>query len=346
MPAVPEHAASIHDALAAVTAEHRWLLSLEPPSVSDVMAYLVQHLRTESPYFVAVEDKQVVGLCEIQRRLRPGTLHVGTLGMALLAPYRGRGVGARLLSACVAEAWAVGMLRVELDVFSDNAPARRLYGRAGFVEEGVRHAVRVVDRRVQDSLIMAKLAPSVANLNAAGAFERFVELAGQATRYRQQSWISDAVIAGDSTIHGRGLFAARSIPAGEIVAVMGGRRLDDAEFSDFQHQHAKYSAAAIAEGQHMVLDDGPLRFGNHSCDPNLWLADDVTIVTRRDVEPKEELTIDYALHTVDPKWTLQCECGAQDCRGVVTGTDWQLRTLQAAYEGHFAPFINERIKTR
>jgi len=46
---------------------------------------------------------------------------------------------------------------------------------------------------------------------------------------------------------------------------------------------------------------------------------------------------------LDPGWTLRCECHAEQCRGVVTGTDWQLPTLQAAYAGHFAPFINDRI---
>jgi uncharacterized protein len=345
MPAGPEHASSIRALLEAVTAEHRWLFDLEPPDLAGVTAYLVQHLRTESPYFVAVENAQVVGVCEIQRSLRPGALHVGSLGMAVLDPYRGRGIGARLLSACLAEAWAVGFLRVELDVFSDNARARRLYGRAGFVEEGVRRAMRVVDSRAQDSLVMAKLAPSVADLNTPETWQRFVELAGQASRYRHQSWINEAVTAADSPIHGRGLFAARPIPAGEVVAVMGGRRLDTAEFAEFQHRHPKYSAAAIGEGQHMVLDDGALRLGNHSCDPNLWLADEVTIVTRRDVDAGDELTIDYALHTVDPSWTLACDCRAPLCRGVITGGDWQLPTLQAAYAGHFAPFINDRIAT-
>ena len=125
---------------------------------------------------------------------------------------------------------------------------------------------------------------------------------------------------------------------------MGGQRLDEAEFTEFHRHHPSYSAAAIGEGQHMVLDDGPLRFGNHSCDPNLWMTDEVTIAARRDIQGGEELTIDYALHTLSPSWTLRCNCRAADCRGVITGSDWELPTLQAAYAGHFAPFINERIE--
>jgi RimJ/RimL family protein N-acetyltransferase len=345
IPAGPEHTASIQATLEAVTAEHRWLFSVEAPDVADVTAHLVDHLRTDSPFFVAVEDGPVVGFCEIQRSLRPGALYVGSLGMAVHDAYRRRGIGARLLSACVAEAWAVGLLRVELDVFADNAPARRLYGRAGFVEEGVRRAIRVVDGRAQDSLVMAKLAPGVDDLDDPGTWQRFVELAAQASRYRQHSWISEAVTARDSPIHGRGLFAARAIPAGEVIAVMGGPRLDDAQLAEYRHDHPGGAAATIGEGQHLLLD-GPLRLENHSCDPNLWLADEVTIVARYDIDAGQELTIDYALHTVDPGWTLRCSCGAIACRGVITGSDWQLPTLQAGYADHFSPFINERIAAR
>jgi len=346
IPAGPEHAASIQATLEAVTGEHRWLFSIEAPALAEVTAYLVDHLRTESPYFVAVEDGLVVGLCEIERSLRPGALYAGSLGMAVLDGYRGRGIGARLLSACLAEAWAVGMLRVELDVFADNARARRLYSRAGFVEEGVRRAIRVVDGTAQDSLVMARLAPAVDDLDAPGGWQRFVELAADASRYRQHAWISEAMTAGDSAIHGRGLFAVRVIPAGEVVAVMGGPRLDDTQFAEYRDEHPRYAAAAIGEGQHMLLDDGPLRLVNHSCDPNLWLADEVTVVARRDIDAGQELTIDYALHTVDPSWTLRCACRTIPCRGMITGSDWQLPTLQAAYADHFSPFINDRIAGR
>ena len=193
VPARPEHAGSIQAEVDAVSGERRWNFSLRAPSLEEVGANLVQHLATDSPYFVALDGGNVVGHCEIQRSLRPGTWHVGLLGMGVIEPYRGRWIGARLLSTCLAAAWAAGMLRVELEVFSDNARARRLFGRAGFREEGVRHAARVIDGLVQDSLVMARLAPSIRELEAPGGWERFFELAAEAPRYRQQSWVSDAV---------------------------------------------------------------------------------------------------------------------------------------------------------
>ena len=36
-------------------------------------------------------------------------------------------------------------------------------------------------------------------------------------------------------------------------------------------------------------------YTNHSCDPNVWMQDEVTLAARRDIAIGEELTIDYAM---------------------------------------------------
>ncbi len=87
-------------------------------------------------------------------------------------------------------------------------------------------------------------------------------------------------------------------------------------------------------------------FINHSCEPNVWLQDENTLVARRDIDAGEELTIDYAMfegneNDVKP-WI--CRCGSLLCRHSITGQDWRLPELQWRYEGHFSPFINERIR--
>jgi hypothetical protein len=66
-------------------------------------------------------------------------------------------------------------------------------------------------------------------------------------------------------------------------------------------------------------DDVPARCGNHSCDPNLVLADATTLVARREIAAGEEITSDYATMTNNPSWRMTCNCGAADCRRVVTG---------------------------
>ena len=84
--------------------------------------------------------------------------HCGTLGMGLRADHRGRGLGERLLRACLDKARAKGITRVTLDARADNERAIRLYERVGFRHEALkRHALRfdgVYYDAVQMSLLL------------------------------------------------------------------------------------------------------------------------------------------------------------------------------------------------
>ncbi len=71
------------------------------------------------------------GLCDY-----PDEAWVQTMAVAPAA--QGQGLGARLLGALLAEAARRGQRAVSLEVRADNAPAQRLYARAGFVRTGVR----------------------------------------------------------------------------------------------------------------------------------------------------------------------------------------------------------------
>ena len=84
---------------------------------------------------------------------------------------------------------------------------------------------------------------------------------------------------------------------------------------------------------------------NHSCDSNMWMKDEVTLIARRDIAAGEEVTMDYAMHFADPNWTMRntCSCGSPLCRGTITGRDWMLKELQERYRDHFSPLINRRI---
>jgi hypothetical protein len=144
---------------------------------------------------------------------------------------------------------------------------------------------------------------------------------------------------GRSAIEGSGLFAGRAFDEGETVLVLGGTVIDDDELARLQ----PHSSLAIGEGVNLMQPaDDPAQYGNHSCDPNLWLADEVTLVTRTPVESGAELTVDYGTMTVVP-WQMECRCGAVSCRGVVTGEDWRRPELQERYAGRFSPFIDARI---
>jgi hypothetical protein len=40
---------------------------------------------------------------------------------------------------------------------------------------------------------------------------------------------------------------------------------------------------------------------------------------------------------------FECLCGSVECRGVVTGRDWQLPELQTRYAGWFSPYLAKKF---
>ncbi len=169
--------------------------------------------------------------------------------------------------------------------------------------------------------------------------------------YRAQTWQDHRQEFRPSPIHGTGSFARAKIQAGEVVEIVGGTVMTEAEFRRFQQTTPHYNAIQIDEDLHLVEhpDVTKQHTGgslNHSCDSNLWMADPVTLIARRDIAAGEELTVDYALFTVQADWELDqpCRCGALVCRHKVTGNDWQLADVQQRYYPHFSPFINRRIE--
>jgi ribosomal protein S18 acetylase RimI-like enzyme len=76
--------------------------------------------------------------------------------MGLLAPFRGQGLGERLLQACIAQAPRVGLSKIELTVSSANARAIALYRKAGFTDVGFIRDYRRVDGTIYDAVLMER----------------------------------------------------------------------------------------------------------------------------------------------------------------------------------------------
>ena len=149
-----------------------------------------------------------------------------------------------------------------------------------------------------------------------------------------------------SLINGRGLFATAAIAKGEVVVVKGGyiltreqrdsigEELGPAEIQITEDLFIGATMSAEREGGMMHL--------NHSCEPNLGLQGQVVFVAIPDVAVDEELTIDYAM-TDDEPYEMECQCGSEACRRLITGADWRKPELQKKYDGYFSWFIQRRI---
>jgi SET domain-containing protein len=123
-----------------------------------------------------------------------------------------------------------------------------------------------------------------------------------------------------STIHGLGCFSSNQIAEGEIVGEYIGERIDLAEAIRRNDRSTSfYSDYILQVDEELFIDgtgrDSPLRFMNHSCDPNCHLVrcdQRVFIAAERDISEGEELTLDYCL---DPDVSEECQCGSPGCRG-------------------------------
>jgi putative acetyltransferase len=90
--------------------------------------------------------------------------HVGRIGMGVDDDWTGRGVGTALLRALLdaGEEW-LGLTRIELTVFCDNAAAIALYRRFGFEIEGTHRRFALRAGRLVDAYAMARLRPGEAS---------------------------------------------------------------------------------------------------------------------------------------------------------------------------------------
>jgi putative acetyltransferase len=110
-------------------------------------------------FLVACAEHDVIGQLSLHTFPHtPRRRHAGQLGMAVRDDWQNKGVGTALMRAAVdlAEKW-LNLSRLELEVYTDNAPAIQLYQRFGFVIEGtlVRFAFR--DGTFVDAYTMARL---------------------------------------------------------------------------------------------------------------------------------------------------------------------------------------------
>jgi ribosomal protein S18 acetylase RimI-like enzyme len=154
-PARESDAASARDAVNAIAAEKCYLATVDGFSLEQTRAFLKQVVDGSLPQVLAVVDDEIVGFCDIIPNTAKGFTHVGRLGMGVRSEWRRQGIGHRLLDACLTLARKKMIEKVELEVFSDNVGAVRLYESFGFSEEGLKVRGRKLESRYQDVKLMA-----------------------------------------------------------------------------------------------------------------------------------------------------------------------------------------------
>lgn len=167
--------------------------------------------------------------------------------------------------------------------------------------------------------------------------------------YLPRSWIHPVLVGGLSKIHGEGVFAARAIACGEKLMEFGGEKVTAAVLE--RGGWRECSVWLARDGFYLALPDSDTEPSldenlNHSCDPNAWISDDVTLAARRDIAAGEEITLDQGTWNFDDSaytWDdSDCGCGARACRKRLTENDWRLPAVQARYRHPVVQAMIER----
>lgn len=107
---------------------------------------------------VACAEGEVVGHLGLHASANPRRRHVASIGMAVRDDWQNKGVGSALMQAVteLTDHW-LNLTRLELEVYTDNVPAIRLYEKFGFVREGTHRQYAFRDGIFVDAYAMARL---------------------------------------------------------------------------------------------------------------------------------------------------------------------------------------------
>ena len=155
IPISEEYIEGFHACLDSVAHERIYLAGVKAHPIDSTRKFVRNNIENNYPQYIAVDEGRVVGWCDIIPKRGIDFSHSGGLGMGVHKDYRGQGIGTRLLGATLDAAEKYGLERVELEVYTSNTRAIRLYEKRGFITEGVKKKARKLDGKYYDIQVMA-----------------------------------------------------------------------------------------------------------------------------------------------------------------------------------------------
>lgn len=257
----------------------------------------IENLNDDTLYEVVKDEKGVVqGFMHVDKK--DGVVNLNAI--YLTNDLKGTGVAYKLMDQALGFAEE---LPIKLQVAAYNERAIKFYEKYGFkkgeVEEELFHGKIPIMNMSRE----AKKAITYSNLNPNLEIK-------------------------ESPVEGKGIFTKVPIKKGEKLTInidpqpVEVHEFNDEDFAKFREdciqKGLQWDSVSLGTGRHKAAiserDKNPENYGNHSCDPNLS-SDHIAL---RDIEPGEELTVDYA-ELSDVNWSMECKCGSKNCKGIVKG---------------------------
>jgi len=155
---------------------------------------------------------------------------------------------------------------------------------------------------------------------------------------KHEANMNHTIIVQESSIHNKGVFAARDIKKGEHITKYIGEKISRSEGTrraEQNHEHAKTDSAAAGTYIFELKDgydlDGDVpgndaKYINHSCSPNCRIEikeNHIDIYAAKDIQKGEELSYNYGFEFTDEYSEYPCRCGSLNCVGyMIAEEDW------------------------
>ena len=132
-------------------------LDTEVRTMTDMQLWFKRH-GPRHPVLIAEADGSIAGWASLNTfNVRPAYQYVADLSIYLARSWRGKGLGARLLSPLIPLASELGYHKIVLSAFPTNTAGMRLYARQGFTMVGIYKEMGLLDGLWVDTIIMEKL---------------------------------------------------------------------------------------------------------------------------------------------------------------------------------------------
>ena len=121
----------------------------------------------------------------------------------------------------------------------------------------------------------------------------------------------------------KAFFAGRQFSAGEVISSFAAGEV---------YATPSYLTVQLGDNQHIMLNPAYLQYINHSCNPNCFFdTTHLTVIALRDIACEEELSFFYPSSEWDMSQPFVCNCGCQQCLGIIQGAKYLSPQQAEAY---------------
>lgn len=168
-------------------------------------------------------------------------------------------------------------------------------------------------------------------IGQAGFLQHIIEEGIARHKRRQKKYIMKG-----NSIAGFGIYATQAIPVGEVIFKGEERpqrivtkRFVDENWLPEEKLLFKHYAVPLSSEVYVLWDNNPSEWApqNHSCSPNTAYFG-LNLLAIKPILPGDELTMDYANLLDEAAETFDCQCGARNCRKIVSGNKGNSVTLR------------------